>query len=342
MRILIAEDDAVSRRVLQAFLQKWGFEVVAATDGEAAWHILEQEDAPRLAVLDWMMPGLAGIEVCRRVRARLERPYVYMLLLTARGQKEDLLEGMKFGADDYISKPFDPKELQARLHVGQRIVQLQDELITAREALRFQATHDFLTGARNRAEILETLRRELARSRREGSAVGVILLDLDHFKRVNDTWGHLAGDAVLQEAVKRLNSCVREYDAIGRYGGEEFLIVTPATDSMGALGQAERIRACIEATPFETPAGRISVTASLGVAATDLLLVAKDQASVNPQVLLAAADSALYRAKDQGRNRADVATTSEIDGIPSVLTPAADKESNGASNQTQKSPAEKL
>lgn len=312
MRVLIADDDPVSRRMLQAFLEKWSYKVVVAENGSHAWELFGNEDAPRLAILDWMMPGMTGVEVCQQVRARPGCPYVYILLLTARGQKEDLLEGMNAGADDYLSKPFDPKELKARLHVGGRIVELQDELIAAREALRFQATHDALTGACNRAEVIETLRRELARRHREGGSVGVILLDLDHFKRINDTLGHLAGDAVLQETVKRMSACVRPYDAIGRYGGEEFLIVAPSTDAMGALGEAERIRACLEQRIFESSAGSIAVTASFGVAAADQLPAGKGPGPVDPKILLAASDAALYRAKEQGRNRVEIASPADF------------------------------
>ena len=312
MRVLIADDDPVSRRMLQAFLEKWSYEVVVAANGTHAWELFGCEDAPQLAILDWMMPGMTGVEVCQLVRARPGRPYVYILLLTARGLKADLLEGMDLGADDYLSKPFDPKELKARLHVGGRIVKLQDELISAREALRFQATHDPLTGACNRGEIFVTLRRELARSEREDTSVGVILLDLDHFKRINDTLGHLAGDAVLQEAVKRINACVRPYDVIGRYGGEEFLIVAPATDAMGTLGEAERIRACVAEKAFETAAGSIAVTASLGVCATDQSTQTKGEKLIDPQALLAASDAALYRAKEQGRNRVELTSPSDL------------------------------
>jgi two-component system cell cycle response regulator len=333
MKVLIADDDPVSRRMLQAFLEKWSYKVVVAENGAHAWELFGREDAPRLAILDWMMPGMTGVEVCQQVRARPGRPYVYILLLTARGLKEDLLEGMNAGADDYLSKPFDPKELKARLQVGGRIVELQDELIAAREALRFQATHDPLTGACNRAEILVALRRELARNQREGGSVGVILLDLDHFKRINDTWGHLAGDAVLQEAVKRINACVRPYDVIGRYGGEEFLIVVPATDAMGALGEAERIRACLAEKAFETPGGSIAVTASFGVCAAGQSSYAKDKKLIDPKILLAASDAALYRAKEQGRNRVEIAAPSDL---AAAITPELAAAPNELQQEHQK------
>lgn len=316
MKVLIAEDDPVSRRVAEAFFLKWGYEVTLAQDGDEAWKALEREDAPRLAVLDWMMPGLAGPDICKRVRACEGRPYVYILLLTAKAQKRDLLEGMEAGADDYLTKPFDANELRARLRVGQRIIELQDELIAAREALRFRATHDLLTGLANRGEIFDVLRRELLRGLRGGTPVGLILGDLDHFKQINDTYGHLAGDEVLRAAARRMANVVRAYDTVGRYGGEEFLVVVPASDAMGTLSQAERIRSCIESQSVETPAGPIPVTISLGVASSSEMLSEPDTAS-NPEALVAAADAALYRAKALGRNRAELAIPAQFaEAIP--------------------------
>jgi DNA-binding response OmpR family regulator len=159
-KVLIAEDDPISRRLLEAFLTRWGYEVAVVTSGTEALQALEKKDAPRLAVLDWMMPGLEGVQVCQRIRERKDRPYVYILLLSARAQKDDLLHGLESGADDYLTKPFDAQELRARLHVGQRILQLQDGLMVAGEELLFRATHDSLTGISNRAVILDALRRE--------------------------------------------------------------------------------------------------------------------------------------------------------------------------------------
>jgi diguanylate cyclase (GGDEF)-like protein len=307
LRVLIAEDDLISRRMLEASLRKWGYEVIAAEDGAEAWRVLQQEDSPRLAVLDWMMPELEGIQVCERVRQRTGHPYTYMLLLTARAQKRDLLKGLQAGADDYLAKPFDASELRARLLVGERILKLQDDLIAARDALSFQATHDSLTNLNNRAAILEALSRELKRSRREGTSVGVILADIDHFKIVNDTRGHLIGDAVLQEVARRMSAAVRAYDLIGRYGGEEFLVLVSAADALAALSQAERIRATIEAQPVKTSSGPVSVTLSLGVAAGGGEMHSDSKAGLESQILLAAADEALYRAKSGGRNRVEIA-----------------------------------
>lgn len=304
-RILIAEDDPISRRMLQAFLVKWGYQVELAADGMEALSKLELAGAPQLAVLDWMMPGLEGPEVCQRVRQIPERPYTYMLLLTARGQKDDLLRGLEAGADDYLTKPFDAQELRARLRVGERILELQRNLIEAREELRFRATHDVLTGLANRATVLEAAHREQSRQSREGGVYGVIIVDLDHFKSVNDVHGHLCGDVVLREAARRLAASVRSYDTVGRYGGEEFLVVVPSTDESGALALAERIREAIEQSPIQTEAGPLGVTASCGVA------VCSCERSLKPEALLHLADEALYRAKGRGRNCSELAVLPE-------------------------------
>jgi two-component system cell cycle response regulator len=305
-RILIAEDDPVSRRMLEAFLQKWGYHVVAAADGVDALRILESEDAPELAILDWMMPGLEGPQVCQRVRAHPDRPYVYILLLTARSQKDDLLRGLESGADDYLTKPFDAQELRARLHVGQRILELQNGLIAAREELRFRATHDELTGLANRRVVLEAIAREHARHLRHGGSFGIILIDLDHFKTINDTRGHLAGDAVLQEVSRRMAGCVRPYDTVGRYGGEEFVVVASSCGRSEAAVLAERILKSLRSTPIETNQGPLSVTVSCGIA------VSNAAKPIDAHGLLQLADEALYRAKERGRDRSEFATEPQM------------------------------
>jgi len=297
MRILIAEDDPVSRRLLQAMLVKWGYDVQVTCDGAEALQAFQAEDAPRLAILDWMMPGMDGIDICRRIRQQKDGPYTYVIMLTTRNRREDIIQGLEAGADDYIVKPFDAHELQARVRAGRRIIDLQAALLAAQEELRIQATKDSLTGLWNHGVIVETLQRELERAHREGKPLGVLMADLDHYKRINDLYGHMIGDLVLCETAKRMQSVLRPYDAIGRYGGEEFLIVAPGCDAQEAFKLGERIREAIASQPFSVQDTTISVTISLGTAAC-----AAGQ-SCEANALIRLADMALYQAKAQGRNR---------------------------------------
>jgi two-component system, cell cycle response regulator len=299
MRVLAAEDNPVFQSMLKTMLTRWGYQAVIARDGNEAWDILERDDAPRLAVLDWMMPGIDGVEICRRIRSANREPYIYILLLTARTESQDLIEGMDAGADDYLTKPFNAHELRVRIRAGRRILDLQEELLQAREALREQATHDSLTGLLNRASILEKLDDELSRAARNGSVVSVLMVDLDRFKSVNDTQGHLAGDAVLREAAGRLRSVSRRYDSVGRYGGEEFLVVLPGCDASAARIQAERLREAVAGTPFRADSRPLTITCSIGLACSS---------HSAPEVLIREADDALYSAKAQGRNRVIVHT----------------------------------
>jgi diguanylate cyclase (GGDEF)-like protein len=314
-RILLAEDDPVHRRMLQTFFVKWGYQVVAAEDGLEALRILESHDAPPLAVLDWTMPGMEGPDVCQRVRQHPERAYTYIIILTGRDQKEDILCGLESGADDYLAKPFDAGELRARLRVGQRILDLQNGLIVTREELFFRATHDALTGIANRDGALDALHREHARQTREGGSFGIILADLDHFKSVNDKHGHLCGDAVLKEAARRMLSCARPYDTVSRYGGEEFLVIVPSSGALGPFGLAERMRKAMEAQPFVTDAGEVHVTGTFGVA------VSSKEAPLDSERLIFLADNALYRAKRYGRNRSELANPVHVPPVAPVAAP---------------------
>ena len=302
MKVLVAEDDAVSRRILEVFLDKLGYEVVVSTNGAEALDLLQKPDAPRIAILDWMMPGTDGLEVCRQLRQRGAESYVYILLVTAKTQQQDIIEGLEGGADDYLTKPYNIHELKARLRAGLRVVELQAQLMAARDGFEFQATHDALTGLLNRQGILERLDTEMARAGRERKPVGIVMADLDHFKKINDAHGHLAGDAVLREAASRMRSAVRAYDHIGRYGGEEFLVVLPGCGEQGALQQAERLRVCVSESPIATPGAPFQATLSLGVACME--------PGQNQTGLLQAADEALYRAKRNGRDRIEAATFS--------------------------------
>jgi len=302
MRILIADDELLSRRLLQKTLERAGYEVTAVENGREAADQLFPANGPRLALLDWVMPGLDGPSVCREVRNRKQQSYVYMVLLTSKESKEDVVAGLESGADDYLTKPFDPEELKARLRTGQRILDLEDRLVEAREEMRFQATHDGLTALLNRGVIMDLLGRELARSRRERVSTAILMCDLDHFKSVNDTYGHLAGDDVLKETAKRLLGSVRSYDFVGRYGGEEFLIVLNNCNPAFALARGEEIRKSISQKPMPSSSGPVPVTMSLG------LLLSQDWGYRPVEELLQEADAALYAAKAAGRNCVRVAS----------------------------------
>ncbi len=301
MKILIAEDEPAFRQLLENILIKWGYEVVVAQDGSEAWLALQSADSPRLALLDWMMPGMTGAEVCRKVRTELVEPYTYIILLTSQQRDEDLVVGMEAGADDYIIKPFKHNELKVRLRAGRRIIELQQELLAAQAILQNKASHDSLTGLWNHEEILAILRQELARADRDGEPVSVIMADIDHFKLVNDTYGHMAGDAVLRLTAQRMHGLIRAYDFIGRYGGEEFLFVLPECRQEYTAAFAERLRLSICSDSIDSPEGLLPVTISLGVASSD------KEKKWDAESLVKAADEALYRAKENGRNRVEVA-----------------------------------
>jgi two-component system cell cycle response regulator len=239
------------------------------------------------------------VEICRRVRGAGREPYIYILLLTARTESQYLVEGMEAGADDYLTKPFAAQELRVRLRAGRRILDLQSELVAAREALRVQATHDNLTGIANRGAILDTLHTELSRASRDRRSVAVLMGDIDRFKSINDMHGHQAGDDILREAAHRMKSAMRVYDSVGRYGGEEFLVVLPGCDADGANAQAERIRASFCSEAFRARGALRPVTCSFGVSWRYM------SGPGDADALIREADLALYAAKDKGRNRVE-------------------------------------
>ncbi len=297
MKILIAEDDPTSRMILTAVASEWGYETLAVEDGAEALEVLQAEEPPRLLLIDWEMPKLNGLALCKHIRETGTSNPPYIILLTARTGTDDIVEGLKSGANDYISKPFENAELQARLQVGRRMLDLQDELNHAKEAMAFLANYDELTGLMNRRAIMKTLAQEIERSKRNLQPVYICMCDIDHFKNINDTHGHVAGDAVLKEIAQRFNTSLRPYDQCGRYGGEEFLIIINSEeDHVQKL--FERLRQAIADTPFMHEQTAINVTISCGVA-----LYSPPTDERNSTQLLTHADTALYEAKNTGRNR---------------------------------------
>lgn len=295
-RVLIAEDDTVTRLILKHWILRWGYEIFVVDNGHDAWQILQQERPPEVVIIDWAMLGIDGIELCRRLRDKSRSYYHYILMVTSRTDELDVVHALESGADDCLGKPFGEPELRARLLVANRILALQNELIHAREELRAQAMRDGLTGLWNRTAFLDLFQHELERARRSDAHTGLLLLDLDNFKHVNDTYGHLTGDLVLKEAANRLRQHVRSYDFVGRYGGEEFFVALPGSDREQLCRRAEAIRKSIWSEPIRVPQGNVSISLSIGAAVADA-------GETSATDLLAIADIGLYKAKDSGRNR---------------------------------------
>jgi two-component system, cell cycle response regulator len=301
MRILVVDDDPLTLHMVVYRLRQWGHDVVSCTDGDTAWRVLEKGTVPNVAILDWMMPGINGPELCQRIRCKSEWPYVYIVMLTGRNNPEDLIAGLDAGADDYLTKPFHLGELDARLRAGKRIVDLQNELISARETLRVQAMQDPLTQILNHGAIIDTLLREIDRAHREHQPLSLILADLDGFKNVNDSYGHVVGDQVLVEVARRMRNCLRSYDAIGRYGGEEFLMILPNSEAAQAIRLSERIRVAVSQEPFRFRHLDLTVTVSQGV--TTWI----EPYPIPIERLIQSADGALYLVKNSGRNGVEYA-----------------------------------
>jgi len=313
MRILIAQEDELSRNLLRTTLGYWGNEVIVTSDGTQAWEELGKPGGPRLAILEKKLAGLDGMEICRNVRARASEDYIYLFLATPLGHAQEITEGIQAGADDFLTKPINADELMVRLRIGKRFLEMEDELRKAQGAIRYQTSHDPLTGLVNRPAVIDALKRELARARREGSPIGILLAEVDHLKEVNDMHGHAAGDAVLREAARRIRALVRPYDTVGRYGGEEFLVIVPGCDDKSSLSQGERLRAVVAGESMDlsewgsyssAQEGKFRVTLSLGVATADRANEAEP--------LLRAAESALARAKQAGHDRVELATNQDL------------------------------
>jgi two-component system cell cycle response regulator len=308
MRVLIADDDSGTRLVLASALKALGMEISVAADGSAAWEVLKEGTGPSLALIDWEMPGIDGLELCHRIRGHQPPMQMYVILLTGRDSREDVIAGLNAGADDYIIKPFDPEELRARVQVGMRVVTLQNrlaarisELQEARDQLTLQANTDALTGLSSRRAWLGLATTEVARARRYGLPVAVLMIDLDFFKRVNDTHGHSAGDDVLREFGEVLRRVARTSDVAGRLGGEEFAILLPQTSAKEAVHVATRLAEFWRQASVPTLAGGVKLTCSIGVSeaeATDSRI----------EDVLNRADLALYQAKRNGRDRVELAT----------------------------------
>ncbi|MGH8583244.1 MAG: diguanylate cyclase [Gammaproteobacteria bacterium] len=299
MKVLVADDDAATRLQLCAMLGAWGHDVQAVTDGTEAWKILGAGERPSIAILDRMLAGLDGIEVCRRVRQQGDWPCIYIVMTSLRADRNDVFAGLDAGADDWLAKPVDAVELEARLRVARRVMHLQ-------QRLRVEAALDPLTGIWSRRGIEEVLGREFARSLREGRPLAALMIDLDRFQAVNDAHGRVVGDEMLRELVRRMQAGLRGTDAIGRYGGEEFLVVLSGANAILCGEIAERLRLRIARQPLATRIGEVAVTASIGAAATHI------PSGTLAERLIQRAGDALLEAKRAGRNRVTIAADDSV------------------------------
>jgi len=295
MQILIADDDPVTGRMLEKNLNKWGYKTLLANNGHEAWQAL-QKPGLRLALLDWMMPKITGLELCQRIRKISKPNYTYIILLTAKDERQDIIKGLEAGADDYMTKPVNFLELHARLQTGRRIIGLEDHLLKTQKRLYVLSTRDNLTSLWNRATILRFLDEELEQGVRQKTPIGAIMLDVDLFKKINDTHGHLAGDGVLRGIATCLTENIRLYDKIGRYGGDEILIILPNCSLKNVAKIAERLRSACAKNKISIFGKRLSATLSLGCVSSETM----DRPSVDRMIF--ACDRALYQAKQEGRN----------------------------------------
>jgi len=298
--ILVAEDDPVARKILEKTLIKEGHEVVSVENGRKAFDLFKERFFP-IILTDWMMPEMDGIELCRAVRNHQASGYVFVIILTSKDSKNDIVTGLNSGADDYVNKPFNPPELKARIKTCMRILELERSLKQANENIRILSITDPLTKSYNRGYITECLPKEINRAIRYERALSLVLCDIDHFKKVNDTYGHQAGDQVLIEVVHSIKNSIRQdLDWIARYGGEEFLIVLPETGPQGACILAERLRNSISKHKFIFQEKAIHITCSFGISGFDS--VTSDE-NISSESLINTADKYLYQCKLEGRNR---------------------------------------
>ena len=294
MKILVADDDITYRTILKAVLKKWNFEYTIVEDGDQAWSVLQEKDAPQLLLLDWEMPNLTGLDLCKRIRNSETTSQAYIILLSSRLSTNDTVTALNAGANDYIYKPFENLELQARLRVGERMVQLQNQLESVRQQLHIQATQDSLTNLYNRRAILEALNTKIQEAKREQTTFCLCMCDIDYFKSVNDTYGHPVGDLVIKNVAKTIKNTLRPYDKVGRFGGEEFLLVLYAPKE-ASYELIERIRKTVNNLQLRINGKLISISISMGYSCfTDKY--------ETPEKFIAVADKALYKAKHAGRN----------------------------------------
>ncbi|MFW6050178.1 MAG: diguanylate cyclase [Myxococcota bacterium] len=294
--VLVADDDRITREYVGGLLRGNGMRVESVESGEKAVDRVNRGGVD-LVLLDILMPGMDGIHCCRLLKSLTADQFLPVILLTGRTDTDSRVEGLRIGADDYVCKPFDERELLARLDSMLRIKRAHDEVNQAKAKLEQLAVRDELTGLYNYRYLHTRLSEEFKRAERYRDPLACAMLDIDHFKEFNDRHGHDVGDRILAEVADRLRNAMREIDVVARYGGEEFLLVLPSTHFAGALAVAERVWRAVGEVPFQLDGGEQRVTVSIGVA----LYPSRDVKTKDQ--LLKAADKALYQAKEDGRDR---------------------------------------
>ncbi|MBN1271264.1 MAG: diguanylate cyclase [Candidatus Aminicenantes bacterium] len=292
MKVLIAEDDIISKKILEKHIKEWGYEVFTTDNGKKGWNLINKHDI-QLAILDWMMPGMNGVDLCKKIRTEYQKKmsrFIYIIMVTGRDLQEDIIAGISAGANDYMTKPFNLLELQVRLQNGRRIVELEENCLRL-------ATYDSLTNLWNRSKIFEFYEEELSCGQKQNQPTGIIMIDIDHFKNINDSYGHYTGDIVLKETARLLKQALRNYDKIGRYGGDELFIVLPKCDQEEIKVIGERLRSTISKCHFDIQTPPLKITISLGGVSSDVF------PNASKEELIQACDRALYQAKKLGRNR---------------------------------------
>ena len=295
-RVLIADDDRTNRERLAQLMRAQGMEVEVIESGKAAVDRVSRGGVD-LVMMDVVMPGLSGIDCCRLIKTMTADTFLPVMLVTGKSDTESRVEGLRIGADDYVCKPFDDRELLARVNGMLRIKRLHDHVQESRARLEQLSVVDELTGLHNYRYLHSRLAEEYKRAERYHEPLACAMIDVDHFKRVNDTHGHDVGDLVLREVGARLKTGLREIDVVARYGGEEFMLVLPGTHSPGAIVVADRLWRAVSEAPITVGATTLHITVSIGIACYPSRDVnSKDE-------LLKAADVALYQAKAEGRDR---------------------------------------
>ena len=299
MKILIADDSPTTRFVLKKNLNKWNYDVVEASDGITAYNILQNDDPPRIAILDWNMPGMDGVSICKKIRSEPNKPFIYKILLTSRSSTEDLVFALDNGAHNFQSKPFKPIEIRSHVKVGHRLVEADDKLKEYADTMKKLATVDPLTNAFNRRYFMEHAEQEFKRSLRYQRPFSLLIIDIDHFKKINDNYGHACGDEVLKAITSLFKEELRNSDIFARIGGEEFAVILPETNAVKAVEVGQRIR--IKIKNYDIPYNNINIKITISIGISSI-----NDKSKSLDELLKNADDALYDVKKCGRNNCKI------------------------------------